>query len=441
LDEPTIFNVSKLELLRQQGFLFQRIPTSTKTTTATTATVTETATPETPETPEQNPGVFISASARQKRLEKKWNERADQLREYRDEYGHSDPSNKETEKYKGLSSWVIKWRTIVQRTSKQQHQQNQGEHAPTPDSPLPTTATTTIAPAQLMRLLDLGITTTRNKTIKLERAERQWERSFDEMKQFQEKTGHTVVPEKSNPSLRTWLVTQRKEYAKLINGEPNQMTTSQLNRLTAIGFAFEARPKYTFDERFHQWIQYKQAHDGKDPTSKDAVGKWICKTRLKYHAKMAGQPSFLTDGQIERLISNGFLWSRQVNKTETLPWDECFDELCGYQSQNGTTVVPQNMTGLGRWVHKQRCRYQKYLGNESGALSKDRIDKLNSINFCWVVRKRSLKRPMQEMSSDDDDDDDEEEEQEDQEDLNPAGPPSLKRYKREILENPSYLQS
>ena len=405
-DDVVTFNVCKLELLRQQGFQFQRIVPPGSNVEQSIQRAPPPPPPIHATTPPSEPAVAPSPSTETpettktvSRSELNWNERADRLREYRDEHGHCDPPVKESErKYRGLGSWVSKWRKIVKEASKVDDNNNNNN----------SDKYVIISPARLARLRDIGIIALRNKASRVERQEENWEKFFLEMKQFQEEQGHTIVPEKTHPSLRNWLVVQRKEYAKMSQGEPSQMTPLQLRRLTSIGFSFEARPKYTFDERFDQWIQYKEQHDGRDPTSANALGKWICKTRLKYHAKMAGQPSVLTDEQVDRLNQNGFIWSKAVTKTETLTWDERFQELCGYMQQHGTTVVPQNMTGLGQWVHKQRCLYQKHLGGETSSLSKDRIDRLNSIDFCWVVRERSLKRPVKHLSSSSESDEEEE---------------------------------
>ena len=54
-----------------------------------------------------------------------------------------------------------------------------------------------------------------------------------------------------------------------------------------------------------------------------------------------------------------------------------------YRAVKGNTLVPsryeQNLR-LGKWVSKQRTRFQQ------GKLSEDRIELLNEIDFAWEVR-------------------------------------------------------
>mmetsp|Transcript_763 Transcript_763/g.1603 ORF Transcript_763/g.1603 Transcript_763/m.1603 type:complete len:266 (+) Transcript_763:162-959(+) len=66
-------------------------------------------------------------------------------------------------------------------------------------------------------------------------------------------------------------------------------------------------------------------------------------------------------------------------------WESHFQSLLDYKkNHNGSTAVPQTYKEkpeLGIWVHRQRTRFF------SGRLSKDRIQRLNSVGFVWQVTK------------------------------------------------------
>jgi len=85
-------------------------------------------------------------------------------------------------------------------------------------------------------------------------------------------------------------------------------------------------------------------------------------------------------------------------------WNKNFELLVEFKRQNGHTNVPHATGKLGIWVDSQRSQYKEYLHRAQGgertqfatrsngkpiyrtALSRDRIDKLNSIGFQWQVR-------------------------------------------------------
>ncbi|KAL3805240.1 hypothetical protein ACHAWO_009042 [Cyclotella atomus] len=65
-------------------------------------------------------------------------------------------------------------------------------------------------------------------------------------------------------------------------------------------------------------------------------------------------------------------------------WDDRFEELRAYKDENGHCKVPQKHPQHGKWVNNQRTELKKYKDDESlTGLQRERIDKLNSINFYW----------------------------------------------------------
>lgn len=67
-----------------------------------------------------------------------------------------------------------------------------------------------------------------------------------------------------------------------------------------------------------------------------------------------------------------------------VPWETRFAELAEYKANNGDCNVPVGQGELGRWVSRQRVKRKK-----AGGISQERIDRLDSINFNWVLRAKN----------------------------------------------------
>ena len=95
------------------------------------------------------------------------------------------------------------------------------------------------------------------------------------------------------------LISQRSVHI----GIPSKLTALKLQRLTDLQFCFANKTRLTFDQRFDQWLAYRQEHDGKDPPrySEDGLGKWVTMIRDKRRALDAGKPSNLTAEQVDTL--------------------------------------------------------------------------------------------------------------------------------------------
>jgi hypothetical protein len=80
-------------------------------------------------------------------------------------------------------------------------------------------------------------------------------------------------------------------------------------------------------------------------------------------------------------------WKRKIGpykiytKKQNITWENMFQLLLKYKNKNGNTVVSRGQHSenaqLGRWVSKQRCN--------KDVMSDDRYQKLNSIDFVWVL--------------------------------------------------------
>mmetsp|Transcript_446 Transcript_446/g.690 ORF Transcript_446/g.690 Transcript_446/m.690 type:complete len:163 (+) Transcript_446:1-489(+) len=104
----------------------------------------------------------------------------------------------------------------------------------------------------------------------------------------------------------------------------------------------------------------------------------------------------MTSERLKLLNALRFQWVR--NKTPALKWEERFEQLKEFKKKHGHVRIPQKLDepkGLGNWVLEQRRRYrEKNLPDSSktskkGPLSKEEIEKLESLGFEWSLRNRN----------------------------------------------------
>ena len=125
-----------------------------------------------------------------------------------------------------------------------------------------------------------------------------------------------------------------------------------------------------------------------------SLGAWISTQRKVYQGKTAG---CLSEEQIERLSKIGMRWK----STQEAAWERNFAEAERYVREHGNLNVPadfvtENGCGLGRWIRRQREKYQnrndpevnhqdgkKSLQVMQSAVEKEHIQKLTEIGMIW----------------------------------------------------------
>jgi hypothetical protein len=95
---------------------------------------------------------------------------------------------------------------------------------------------------RIQALADLGFLFCAGKRPQTNTKERQkkktWDERFDELVAYRNKNGNCLVPQ--HTSLGEWGHKQRAEYKKLKNGQPTKMTAIKIQKLTELGFVFDA---------------------------------------------------------------------------------------------------------------------------------------------------------------------------------------------------------
>lgn len=132
-----------------------------------------------------------------------------------------------------------------------------------------------------------------------------------------------------------------------------------------------------WDERYGELLKFKEVHGHSNVPWKDekhrALNAWCAAQRAM---RRAGK---LLPSRENRLEQIGFEWTDGYVDV----WDTNLSALTEFKNKNGHCNVPQKYAdnpSLGLWVTNNRR-----LG-KSGKLSKDKIDKLNSIGFAWDPR-------------------------------------------------------
>merc|ERR1712238_374409 len=112
---------------------------------------------------------------------------------------------------------------------------------------------------------------------------------------------------------------------------------------------------------------------------------------MGYRDKKKGIENNLTQEQIDKLTSWNFTWSTGFVVPPKKTWEERFQELLDYKSQNGHVKVPQLYPVLGNWVHTQRQEVSHLKRGLTTRITVEQIEKLKSVGFIFLTRKSPLK--------------------------------------------------
>lgn len=123
-----------------------------------------------------------------------------------------------------------------------------------------------MTPEREAALKDVGFVFEGGKTPqRAETAPRSWEERLEELIQYKDEYGHTVVPQNSG-QLGAWVHSQRVHYKRFKAGTKSQMTTEKALRLTEIGFCFNASDRYRGNKSRNRLETIGQQHqyDGEE---------------------------------------------------------------------------------------------------------------------------------------------------------------------------------
>ncbi|KAL7448201.1 hypothetical protein ACHAWC_000436, partial [Mediolabrus comicus] len=243
-----------------------------------------------------------------------------------------------------------------------------------------------------------------------------WNERIALLQQYKSENGDCEVPQ-SDEKLGTWVSNQRQQYQLFQKGQPSKLTDERIQQLNGLGFIWVvgkgrggARSKSDADkwnENIAHLVEYKRVNgDCEVPRNCEVddgvkLGTWVANQRYQYRLFQKGQPSQLTDERIQQLNGLGFIWVVGTGRGEARAnadadkWDKQFRLLQQYESSNGNCEVPRNHkvgdVKLGTWVNNQRYQYRLFQKGQPSQLTDERIQRLNSLDFAWVVGKGKRK--------------------------------------------------
>jgi superfamily II DNA or RNA helicase len=188
-----------------------------------------------------------------------------------------------------------------------------------------------------------------------------WDEMYKSLVNYYEENKHCDVPRSyENKRLAQWVGEQR---ARKKNGT---IIDEQIEMLEIIGFKWSLAPN-NGETLFQQLVAFKEEHGHCNvPTyyENGPLAKWVGRKRTKFNC---GE---LSDEEIAKLQNIGFLFSPFIDK-----WNNNYELLVAFQREFGHCNIPQrDKNSLGLWIHRQR--QQKKQGNLS-AEQIEKLDKLN----------------------------------------------------------------
>ncbi|CAB9526237.1 helicase [Seminavis robusta] len=235
-----------------------------------------------------------------------------------------------------------------------------------------------LAREQVAQLDSIGLLWT---DAKMDKHERMWLVTFEELKEYKATHGHCRVPIKDG-CLGTWVKTQRRQY-----------TTGKLRRdrqemLESIGFEWRLKrfvevknpeQETLWNSQYAKVVRFKEEYGHtrvpyRYPENPE-VGIWVHIQRNR------NKNGTLRPDRKAKLDEIGFVWD-----ISEYFWDTQYDALVKYKERHGDTRVPRDNPEnkeLGFWVGKQRQK------KKNDVLRPDRKERLDGIGFVWDSRKHT----------------------------------------------------
>eukprot|EP00526_Cylindrotheca_closterium_P003732 CAMPEP_0113639520 /NCGR_PEP_ID=MMETSP0017_2-20120614/20731_1 /TAXON_ID=2856 /ORGANISM="Cylindrotheca closterium" /LENGTH=1249 /DNA_ID=CAMNT_0000550735 /DNA_START=34 /DNA_END=3783 /DNA_ORIENTATION=- /assembly_acc=CAM_ASM_000147 len=317
------------------------------------------------------------------RQAKTWNERLQELKDFKDVHGHFNvPCN--VEEYKALRSWLRNNRLAYNKFRK-------GERC-------------RMTAERMNQLSEIGFqfSDTPSKPPVLDEQEcpnERWNQRVQELKEFHDAHGHFDVPFNIGRYnlLADWMLNNRLEYTRFRKGvKSGRLTSERLAQLMEIGFNFNAPscPIAEWNQRVQQLKDFNEKHGHfMVPNNVEAykpLWSWLHNNETEYKNIQKGtKSSLLTDQRMAQLESIGFYFADTGEDGETgeggEEWDERLNELKEFKEVLGHFDVPsdeEDYQTLSQWIAKNQEEYVKVQqGEKSSHLTTRRLFQLQGMGF------------------------------------------------------------
>ena len=222
---------------------------------------------------------------------------------------------------------------------------------------------------------------------------REWNDSYDELKEHNETTGSCLVNRTHNPKLAAWIWKQRRQYKLFQDGKINSLGSERVELLEEIGFdwSMEDVNNRAWEDSYNKLKSYNllfgNYHVPQKYKDDPELGRWVKNQRDKYRLFREGKQSSMTPERIQLLEDIGFEWS--VKEASNRSWFDNFNELRAYKQAFGHCRVPGKYNTdpeLGRWVKNQRDKYRLLREERKSSMTPQRIERLEQIGFEWSLK-------------------------------------------------------
>ncbi|KAL7541726.1 hypothetical protein ACHAXR_011158 [Thalassiosira sp. AJA248-18] len=159
------------------------------------------------------------------------------------------------------------------------------------------------------------------------------------------------------------------------------------------------RQSCRWNDMYYKLVEWKEQHGGDTTVPCDAkasseevkkLNRWVINQRTAYKYFMNGDKKHIKDHRIDALNKIGFCWSVQDQQ-----WDNNFEELRRHKADTGTfhVTIKQNRK-LATFISRLRTAMShKEQGLIQAELTDERINKLNSLDFTWHMKRKKRNTP------------------------------------------------
>ena len=272
---------------------------------------------------------------------------------------------------------------------------------------------------KFLRFVDEPKVGVQSRTKKRKRQSMTWDRGFRQLKKLKLEHGTLEVPQgqDKDPALEAWLKKVRGQFDKKSLGKPTSLSDRRYRALQSLGFKATGteKPKSVFEMRLNQLRTFKSEFNHiKVPAGykkMKGLRVWVLKTQRQMRAKLKGEPSDLSDEQMETLMELGLLerkkrrgkdkkkdnGERNNNNGVMLPetsqgapptanFAQRLADLKAYQASFASTHIPTHYKaapGLREWTISIRKQFWEKAGGCPTELTDGQIYELNEIEFDW----------------------------------------------------------
>jgi len=338
---------------------------------------------------------FAWSMARPKAKPKSWDERLEELKQWREEHGTYKVPRAES-----LGEWLHNQRTLYGKKD------------------------TKFMTAKAPRMEEIGY-----KFDVRENTAVSWDDRFQQLVEFRREHGNFDVPcplgeEDDNADgdgmgnseeimerykFYKWVTRLHNEYRAYEKGTSSKLNADRVEKLKDVDFEFKGPksrgrpstnnitlvPKLSWEKRLVQLQAFKTdtGHLNIDHNYKHCsnLGGWAAEMSTLYNNWKAGTQHLSEDmiAKFNQLIALGFQFNVLPYYENNRSWEDHYNVLLMFkENHQGSARVPLKYKAdlrLGKWVQTQRQQYKLLQEGKRSKLTEDRIERLEDAGFEWEV--------------------------------------------------------